>query len=142
MNPFPWIIVNLIALAFALYQGYHYGAQSVQIKWDTEKAAVVTAQREKEATLQANMDKLREEKNRETARLSATVRTLTNSLRNRPERPAVPEVAASGAGASGCTGSTLYRSDSEFLVRLSERADTIRLALKECQKAYKEASGQ
>ena len=110
----------------------------MQAQWDTEKAAIVTAQRDKEAELQAGMDKLRTEKNNELARLNTTVRNLTASLRSRPERP-VPEVASTGDGATGCTGTTLYRSDSEFLIRLSERADKLRLALIACQSAYQSA---
>lgn len=121
---------------------YDYGRRSVQAKWDTEKAATATAQRTKEATLQANMDKLRTEKNNELARLNTTVRRLSDSLRNRPERPAVPASAAVGDGAGGCTGATLYRSDSEFLIGEASRADTLRIALKACQDAYRAASEQ
>lgn len=142
MNVLPWVIANLVALVFAVYQGYEYGRQNVQAAWDTEKSAIVTAQREKESLLQANMDKLRTEKNRETAKLQRTVAALTLSLRNRPERPAVPASSSAGYGATGCTGATLYRSDSEFLIRLSERADKLRLAMIQCQDAYLEASGK
>lgn len=140
MNVLPWVIANLVALVFAVYQGYEYGRQNVQAAWDTEKSAIVTAQREKESLLQANMDKLRTEKNRETAKLQRTVAALTDSLRNRPERPAVPEVASAGDGAPGCTGATVYKQDGEFLIRESARADQLRLALITCQKAYQEAA--
>lgn len=142
-----WLIAvwtaAVVAGLFAAYKnGYVRGSDHVQAEWDAEKAATVTAQRTKEAELQANMDKLREDKNRETAKLRRTVAALTDSLRDRPERPAVPASAGTGDGASGCTGAALYRSDSEFLVRLSERADTLRLALIQCQDAYRAASGQ
>ena len=140
MNVLPWVIANLVALVFAVYQGYEYGRQNVQAAWDTEKSAIVTAQREKESLLQANMDKLRTEKNRETAKLQRTVAALTDSLRNRPERPAVPEVASAGDGAPGCTGATVYKQDGEFLIRESARADQLRLALITCQKAYQDAA--
>lgn len=140
MNVLPWVIANLVALVFAVYQGYEYGRQNVQAAWDTEKSAIVTAQREKESLLQANMDKLRTEKNRETAKLRSTVAALTLSLRNRPERPALPEVASAGDGAPGCTGATVYKQDGEFLIRESARADQLRLALITCQKAYQEAA--
>jgi len=140
MNVLPWVIANIVAMLFAIYQGYEYGRKNVQAQWDSEKSATITAQRTKEAELQANMDKLREDKNRETAKLRRTVAALTDSLRDRPERPAVPTSASAGDGPSGCTGAELYRPDSEFLVRLAERADTIRLALKDCQNAYENAS--
>lgn len=139
-------VSNLIRLLFVVMcllvvalPSYDYGRRSVQAKWDTEKAATATAQRTKEAELQAGMDKLRTEKNRETAKLRSTVAALTLSLRDRPERPAVPASASTGDGSGGCTGATLYRSDSEFLIRFSERADTLRLALITCQNAYQDA---
>lgn len=143
------LVVAIGSFVF-LYMGYEGGARTVRAQWDAEKAelaseksAAIEVQREKEATLQAGMDKLRKEKTDELARLNTTVRRLSDSLRNRPERPdraAVPASAAVGDGASGCTGATLYRSDSEFLVRFSQRADTIRLALITCQDAYRKAS--
>lgn len=140
------IIVTLVLALFSALAGYGYGhqhgAQTVQAKWDTEKAAVAVAQRDKEAALQAGMDKLRTEKNRELERLNRHVRALSDSLRNRPERPAVPSSASAGDGAPSCTGAGLYKSDSQFLVGESARADQLRLALKACQNAYRAASGQ
>lgn len=141
-----WPIMGLCGAICVFLAGYSQGVkdgeQVIRAEWDTEKATIITAQREKEAGLQAGMDKLRMEKNNELARLNTTVRNLTLSLRNRPERPAVPASASAGDGATGCTGATLYRSDSEFLIRLSERADKLRLAMIQCQDAYLEASGK
>lgn len=132
------LVVAVGAFAF-LYLGYEAGARTVQAKWDTEKADTITAQRTKEARLQAGMDQLRKEKNRETAKLQRTVAALTLSLRNRPERPAVPASASAGDAGGWCSGTGLYKSDSEFLIRESARADTLRLALIQCQNAYKKA---
>lgn len=126
----------------ATYIGLSYGAASVRAEWDTEKAAIITANREKEAALQASMDKLRTEKNRETAKLQRTVAALTLSLRDRPERPSVPASASAGDGGGWCSGPQLYREDAQLALSESERADTIRLALITCQKAYRAASGQ
>jgi hypothetical protein len=138
------IVVTLVLALFSLLAGYGYGvkdgAQHVQAKWDKENSDNATAQRDKEAELQASMDKLREDKNRETAKLRRTVAALTDSLRNRPERPAVPEIASAGDGASGCTGAELYKPDGNFLVGEAARADQLRLALKVCQEAYQSAS--
>ena len=62
-----------------------------------------------------------------------------------PERPArgarVPAPASPGSAASGCTGAELYRSDGEFLVRESARADAIRIELQACYAAYERARG-
>ena len=137
------IVVTLVLALFSALAGYGYGHQhgaaGVQAKWDTEKAATATAQRTKEAELQAGMDKLRTEKNRETAKLRSTVAALTLSLRNRPERPA-GEASEAGADSDGCTGAELYKPDGEFLIGESSRADQIRIALKACQDAYRAAS--
>jgi len=137
-----WLIGVLIASTcivfggFYTYRtGYANGMNAIQAQWDAEKAAAAIHAQE----LQANMDKLREGKNREIARLNSTVRSLVNGLRDRPERPSV---AASGAGddSSGCTGATVYKQDGEFLIGEATRADQLRLALIQCQKAYQAAA--
>lgn len=135
-----WPLLWIGTLFGALIFGYINGREHVQAEWDSEKAVTVTAQHDKEVALQANMDKLREDKNRETAKLRNTVAALTDSLRNRPERPAVPSSTSAGDGATGCTGAGLYKPDGEFLVGESARADQIRLALITCQKAYQDAA--
>lgn len=134
-----WPLLWIGTLSSAMMFGYIHGRGHVQAEWDSEKAATISAQRDEEAALQASMDKLREEKNRETAKLRRTVAALTDSLRDRPERPASAPASA-GDGASGCTGAELYKPDGEFLVGESARADQIRLALKSCQDAYQAAS--
>ena len=141
-----WPIMGLCVVISAFFAGYAQGVkdgeQVIRAEWDIEKETIITAQRDKEAALQASMDKLRTEKNNELARLNTTVRSLNASLRSRPERPAVPASASVGDGAGGCTGATLYRSDSEFLIGEASRADTLRIALKACQDAYRAASEQ
>lgn len=140
------IVVTLVLALFSALAGYGYGHQhgaaGVQAKWDTEKAATATAQRTKEAELQAGMDKLRTEKNRETAKLRSTVAALTLSLRDRPERPAVPASASAGDAGGWCSGPQLYRDDAAVAIAEAERADRIRLHLIQCQKMYRDASGQ
>ena len=135
----PILFMSALGAAVGGFIGYVHGSDATQARWDTEKADTITAQRTKEAELQAGMDKLRTEKNRETAKLQRTVAALTLSLRDRPERPAVPASASAGDGGGWCSGTGLYKSDSEFLIRESARADTLRLALIQCQTAYKKA---
>lgn len=142
MNILSWGVAYLVAIVFAVYQGYENGRQSVQLQWDTEKAAIIAAQRDKEAELQADMDKLRTEKNRETAKLRSTVAALTLSLRDRPERPAVPASAPVGDAGGWCSGPQLYREDAALVISESERAEKIRLHLIQCQDMYRKASGQ
>lgn len=147
MNPY-FIAGSVIAVVLAYgaghWQGDEAGQAKVQAKWDQEKAkqmaeyaAAQEAARAKEQALQANADKLREDKNRELAKLSDTNRTLLNSLRQRPsstETSGVPQT--SGAGQSHCSGKELYREDGEFLVRIAREADELRIALKQCYAQY------
>lgn len=139
-----WLISTAISAIFVgtiSLGSFELGKLQALHEIDQAVAEAKEAQRTKEAELQASMDKLREDKRRETAKLARTVAALTDSLRNRPERPAsaTPEA---GAGAAGCTGAELYKTDGNFLVGESARADQIRLALKACQDAYREVSGQ
>jgi hypothetical protein len=89
------------------------------------------------------MDKLRQEKDSEAKHLAARFQRVIDGLRHRPERPAAPDAVPATAGvvvaAPACTGAELYRPDAEFLAREAERADQLRIALKECQASYNEA---
>lgn len=137
-----WPLLWIGTLFGAMIFGYIHGREHVQSEWDAEKAVTITAQRTKEAELQAGVDKLREDKRRETAKLQRTVAALTLSLRDRPARPPVPASASAGDAGGWCSGPQLYREDAALVISESERAETIRLALITCQKAYREASGQ
>lgn len=133
-------IINAFLVVSISIGSFHIGKLHALREIDRAVAEAKEAQRDKEAELQAGMDKLREDKRRETAKLQRTVAALTDSLRDRPERPAsMPEVAADGDAGRGCTGAELYRPDSEFLVGEFARAENIRLSLIQCQKAYKNA---
>ena len=147
MNPY-FIAGGVLAVVCAYgvghWQGDEAGQAKVQAKWDQEKAKLaeeyassVAKMREKEQALQANADKLREDKNRELDKLSDTNRTLLNSLRQRPsssEASSLPSATSSGQG--GCTGKELYRENGEFLIKLAMEADELRIALKQCYAQY------
>ena len=149
----PWLILGFVlAVAAAggagLYQGHELGMAEVQQKWDKERAAqeaeyaaAQAAAREKEQALQAGADQLRQEKDREIRNLNARATALSNSLRDRQERPtaeasAVPSATTNGPVATGCTGEKLYRPDGEFLAREAARGDELRILLKQCRDQY------
>jgi hypothetical protein len=149
----PWLILGFVlAVAAAggagLYQGHELGMAEVQQKWDKERAAqeaeyaaAQAAAREKEQALQAGADQLRQEKDREIKNLNARATALSNSLRDRQERPAaeasaVPSATTNGPVATGCTGEKLYRPDGEFLAREAARGDELRILLKQCRDQY------
>lgn len=149
----PWVILGVVlAVATAggvgLYQGNELGMAKVQQQWDKERAAQEAAYaqaqseaRAKEQELQANADSIRQEKDREIRNLNARATALTNSLRDRSERPttetsALPSSTETRPIATGCTGKELYRPDGEFLAREAARADELRILLKQCREQY------
>jgi hypothetical protein len=149
MNPY-LIIGVIIAIGAAAGGGYYKGntdgRMAIQSQWDAERikqqeayARALQEAAERQQALQVGADKLRQEKDRETRELAARNTALTNSLRDRPERPTAQSgtlSGASGAGPSGCTPRELYRQDSEMVVRLAGEADEIRIALKQCYAQY------
>lgn len=70
--------------------------------------------------------------------LTALVASLRHSLRDRPQRPAPGGGAVRGGAGSpvACTGAQLYRTDAEFLVGESGRADGLRIQLADCRARY------
>lgn len=153
MIPSPWVILGFViavigAAGAGYYQGNEAGQAKVQQAWDKERAAqeaayaqAQAAAREKEQQLQTSADRIRQEKDREIRNLNARATALSNSLRDRPERPAavastVPGTASTGPAVAVCTGAELPRPDAEFLAGEAARADEIRAALKQCYAQY------
>lgn len=149
----PWVILGFVvaiigAAGAGYYQGNEAGQAKVQQAWDKERAAqeaeyaaAQAAARQKEQSLQAKADHLRQEKDREIRNLAARATALSNSLRDRPSRPTVETSAVSGSSearpiATGCTGEKLYRPDGEFLAGEAARGDETRLLLKQCREQY------
>jgi hypothetical protein len=149
----PWLIVGFVlAIAGSFVGGYYKGNSAgmakVQQQWDNEKAtqyeAYAQAQeaaRVKEQSLQAQADRLREEKDNEIRNLNARATALTNSLRDRPSRTTtVASTVPSSTGLScptlTCTGAELSREDGEFLAGEAARADEARTLLKQCYDQY------
>jgi hypothetical protein len=147
----PWLIlVAVLAVGAAGGAGYVKGSgdgqAKVQAAWDAERiqqqeahARALQESIEKQQALQLGADQLRQEADREKRELAARNTALTNSLRNRPQRPVVQAGAvpgAAGAGSGGCTPGELYREDSEVVVGLAREADEIRFALKQCYAQY------
>lgn len=147
----PWVILGFVlALIAAFGGGYYQGNESgqafVQQKWDKENARLQVEYaenqriaREKEQALQSSADKLRQEKDREIRNISARASALSNSLRDRAERPAqtgtVPSTACACVGANGAQ---LARGDAEFLVGYSADAARLQAALNQCIAQYEE----
>jgi hypothetical protein len=152
----PWVILGFVLAVGAAAGGGYYkgniaGKAEVQQAWDKEKAEQYAAYakgqeeaRKREQDMQEAADRLRREKDAEIRNINARATALSNSLRDRQERPTQGNSVsgASGVGSGGCTGKELYRSDSEFLIRLAGEADELRFALKQCYRQYEAVRGK
>lgn len=148
----PWLIlIAVLAVGAAGGAGYVKGSgdgqAKVQAAWDAERirqqeahARALQESIEKQQALQLGADQLRQEADREKRELAARNTALTNSLRNRPERPAESSTVSSTAGltdASGwCTGARLYREHAEAFAGESALAAELQSELKTCLKQY------
>lgn len=148
MNPY-FIAGSVLAMVLSYgvghWQGDSAGQAKVQQKWDHEKAKQMAeyakAQeeaRQRERDMQADADKLRQEKDRDIKNLNARATALTNSLQHRADRPTESSgmSTTTSAGQASCTGKELFRTDAEFLARIGREADELRLALKQCYAQY------
>jgi len=98
-----------------------------------EQAAQEKVIRDKEHDYQASADKIRTEKDAQIKAINNQLVDAISELRKRPSRTSEASV---GQATKGCNGSQLFAEDSEFLVRESARADTIRVALQACYEQY------
>ena len=142
------VIVVLVVLAISGLSVYSYraGKAAVQQEWDKEKAAIAQAHleemqraRQREAELQATIDKQTEEYKRDLENIAADYQRIVVWLRDRPAARAgaggVPQGAAAGVG---CTGAGLSRTDAEFLAGYAADAARTRKALDQCIRQYEE----
>jgi hypothetical protein len=145
----PWVILGFVlavgaAAGGGYYKGNSAGQAEVQQAWDKEKAeqyaAYAKAQeeaRQREQEMQQAADKLRRDKDAEIRNINARATALTNSLRDRQERPTQ---SGDGSGAarscSGASGAELAKGDGEFLAGYAADAARLQAALDQCVKQY------
>ena len=148
----PWVILAFVlavgaAAGGGYYQGNTAGRAVVQQAWDKEKAEQYAAYakgqeaaRAREQEMQQAADRLRREKDAEIRDINARTIALSNSLRDRQERPA-SNGAVSGAPRScaGASGAELAKGDGEFLAGYSADAARLQAALDQCVKQYNAA---
>jgi len=91
----------------------------------------------REQEMQQAADKLRREKDAQIRDINARATALTNSLRDRQERPS-KDGSMSGAARScaGASGAELAKGDGEFLAGYSADAARLQAALDQCVKQY------
>lgn len=105
-----------------------------EIEAETRKAE--QRAREAEQAMQASADQLRQEKDREIREVTARAAALSNSLRNRPERPQTGSVPSTADTCAGASGAQLARGDGEFLAGYAADAARLAVALDQCVKQY------
>ena len=120
--------------------------QSEQLKHQTlissmESAAAKQSEayRAKEQEHAIALQAINTRSSHEKNRIAADMQRTIDGLRKRADRPEGYSVPTSPADSVACTGASLFRSDAEFLVRESARADQLRIDLAACQAAYDEA---
>lgn len=137
MNPY-FILAGILSIAISYGVGYYNGYDNAKEKIQGEMAVIHAEElrqaRDKEQSWQKAADNIQKEKDNEIRKLNATHAAIVRSLRDRKDRPNVPD--DPDAAQSQCTGTGLYRSDAEFLAGEAARADEIRLALKQCYSLY------
>ena len=133
MFPLPISSYLMIGLAVIAMAGVGYGRYEHNA-FEEYKAEEIKNAREKEHQMQDATDQIRKDKD---AQINAINNQLANALielRNRPSRTS--QISSNGQVVKACNGSQLFSEDSEFLVRESARADTIRIALQACYDQY------
>lgn len=142
----------LAMLSAGVWKIYHSGVVAgraeVQAQWNVAKLAQNEADAKAEADsltrerqLRTDADNIRRTKDEKITELNHTVAAALERLRKRPERPAqgnLPSDPAADPNA-GCTGAGLYKSDGEFLIGESSRADLVLIDLAQCQGQYEAA---
>lgn len=136
------IAVLLTAVGVAEMRASKAKRELAELKADIAESARKAEEeaRAREQAMQADADKLRQEKDREIRDLNARAAALADSLRQRPNRATqgggVPGAAGARQAGPGCSGSTLPREDAEFLAGEAARADGLRAALRQCLDQY------
>jgi hypothetical protein len=145
----PWMILGFVlaigaAAGGGYYKGNSAGRAEIQQAWDKEKAEQYAAYakgqeeaRQREQEMQQAADKLRKEKDAQIRDINARATALTNSLRDRQERPSKDgSMSGTARSCSGASGAELAKGDGEFLAGYSADAARLQAALDQCVKQY------
>jgi len=145
----PWVILAFVlavgaAAGGGYYQGNTAGKAVVQQAWDKEKAEQYAAYakgqeeaRRREQEMQQSADRLRREKDAQIRDINTRATALTNSLRDRQERPSKDgSMSGTARSCAGASGAELAKGDGEFLAGYSADAARLQAALDQCVKQY------
>ena len=149
MNWRIWVAGVLAVLLLGTHtSAYRAGSARTQAAWNAqlleqqqETQRIVETALAKERAMQDSAEKLRKAKNEQINRLATDLADALSRLRDRPSRGGEGSLSATPTVGAGCTGTDLFRQDSEFLIREANRADRLLADLAQCQKQYAEARG-
>lgn len=132
----PWVILGIVAMLIGTATGgYIWGDSNRNTAWlaktETDKRKSIEQALATERANQERANAAIRTQAAEQAAINNRLRADLAGLRNRPERPANLS-AVSITRCTGATGAQLSRSDAEFLVGESARADEIRAGLAAC----------
>lgn len=143
VKPVAYLLAALLLASAAFGAVTHARLQAARLELAQERQARAEAARMLEAAARAAernhahaIETITQKAAHDRKTLAADLARLTDSLRNRPQRPAGGDLPTSAPSGLACTGAQLYRADGEFLAREAARADETRLQLAECRARY------
>lgn len=108
-----------------------YNKRTTELKDESSKV---------QTELQAKVHTQQKEHNAKVHNLNLRITDLSNSLSNRPLRPAstgsIPDSSNTGACTAGCNGQGLYQDDARFLARYAGQAEELKEGLIQCYRQY------
>ena len=122
-------------------QGWRMESEIADLRANHAEAAraAEASARAKEQAAATTLATIEQKASDEKKRLSADLAAAYRELRNRPERPSGGDVSKSTGNSLGCTGAGLFAEDAGAALREAARADSVRLQLEACRKAYESA---
>lgn len=141
-----WLYAALLAAAMATNCTTMHRLDSAKLDLSDLKAQHAEAARAAEASARAKeqaaattLATVEKDSRDAQKRLSADLAAAHRELRNRPERPSGGDVSKGPGNSLGCTGAGLFAEDAGAALREAARADSVRLQLEACRKAYESA---
>lgn len=143
MIPITWLITGTAAAAVvagAYRFGYEAGFNELRADWNEQQLVQSREFATRLRDVNEQLEVMRVEGQRKQEIYEDRIRSISRqrdavaaSLRDRPERAAVPASSPAAQACAGATGAQLSRPDATFLAGLAARADELRAALERCQ---------
>ena len=152
LSTLPYKLIGVVAVSLGLLLWH---TTDVKLKVSQAESAVrleMTQQYNKRTTelndesvkvqteLQTQVHTQQKEHNAKVHNLNLRIAALSNSLSNRPLRPAstgsIPDSSNTGACTAGCNGQGLYQDDARFLGWYAGQAEELKEGLIQCYRQY------